>query len=123
MPFYNFAIIPTVTDRDPFWVTKHPKTSSEALQVIEHPADKVYSDITLPKNSAAGIIIAGFAFLFAFAMVWHIVWLGIFGLLGLAITIIIKSTQEDSEYTIPASEVALLDIKYSSKQSADTGTN
>ncbi|HEY4964627.1 MAG TPA: cytochrome o ubiquinol oxidase subunit I [Candidatus Saccharimonadales bacterium] len=118
MPFYNFAVIPTVADRDPFWISKHPKASSQALEIVKPTQAIKYSDITLPKNSGAGLIIAGFAFLFGFAMIWHIVWLGVVGLLGVIVTIIIRSTNDDTEYTIPASEVEIIDNKFRSQTKA-----
>lgn len=116
MPFYNFAILPVVTGRDPFWATKHPKEEGDLI-IVKNDAPK-YSDITLPKNSGMGLIIAGFAFLFGFGMIWHIVWLAIVGLIGVILSIIIRSTDEHTEYTIPASEVAVLDAQFKAKQAA-----
>jgi cytochrome o ubiquinol oxidase subunit I len=113
MPSYNFAILPVVTGRDPFWAAKYPKESTD-LEVVDNKKPK-YTDITLPKNTGMGVFIAGFAFLFAFSMIWHILWLGILGILGVVITLILRSTQDDTEYTIPASEVARLDAAYKTK--------
>jgi cytochrome o ubiquinol oxidase subunit 1 len=110
MPFYNFAILPKVTSRDPFWATKNPGEEPD-LEIIENKKP-VYEDISLPKNTGMGVIIASFAFLFGFSMVWHIIWLGLVGLLGVIISIIIRSTNEEVEYTIPAEEVEKLDHKY-----------
>jgi cytochrome o ubiquinol oxidase subunit 1 len=115
MPFYNFAVLPTVTDRDPFWATKHPK--EQDLQIVDKSTPK-YEDISMPKNSGLGIIIAGFAFLFGFSMVWHIVWLGILGVLGVIFTVILRSTDEETEYIIPAKEVEILDSKYKARKVA-----
>lgn len=112
MPFYNFAVIPTVTDRDQFWVDKHPRTSTAAVEIVNPDDVSKYEDITLPKNSGAGIIIAGFAFLFGFGMIWHIIWLAVIGLIGVIVTLVIRSSNDDLEYTIPASEVAILDAKF-----------
>lgn len=110
MPFYNFAILPKVHSRDPWWVEKHPKEDPD-LEIIEKEKPH-YEDILLPKNSGMGIIIAGFAFLFAFSMVWHIIWLGVIGLLGLIISIVIRSTDEETDFVIPAKEVERLDHQY-----------
>jgi cytochrome o ubiquinol oxidase subunit 1 len=115
MPFYNFAVLPTVTDRDPFWATKHPK--EQDLQIVDKSTPK-YEDISMPKNSGLGIIIAGFAFLVGFSMVWHIVWLGILGVLGVIFTVILRSTDEETEYIIPAKEVEILDSKYKARKVA-----
>jgi cytochrome o ubiquinol oxidase subunit 1 len=92
-PFYNFAVLPEVTERDAFWLSKH---SIETAEPIE------YKDIIMPKNTPVGMYVAGFAFLFGFAAVWHIWWLFIVALLGGILTIIIRTNDEDSEYVVPA---------------------
>ena len=114
MPFYNYAVLPVVSTRDPFWEQKHPSKKTVIHEVDNRP--KQYKDIVLPKNSAMGMLIAGFAFLFAFSMVWHILWLGIVGLLGVIISVIIRSTNEKTEYTIPAAKIAVMDKSLSEGQ-------
>lgn len=98
-PFYNFATIPVVRERDQFWVDK---------QAGRTPA-KHYEDITLPKNSGAGMAIAGFAFLFGFGMIWHIYWLVAVATLGIVGSIIRRSMNDDTEYVITAAEVEKLE--------------
>ncbi len=99
-PFYNYAVTPVVTDRDQFWVNKQSKT-----HVIKHR----YEDIEMPKNTGMGILIAFFAFVFGFAVIWHIIWLIPMGLFGIIISVIVRSTNDDTEYTITANELAKLD--------------
>jgi cytochrome o ubiquinol oxidase subunit 1 len=99
-PFYNYAVIPTVTDRDAFWEEKQAGT------IISAPT---YSDIHMPKNTGAGIIIAGFSFLVGFAAVWHIPWLAIIGVIGAVVVTIIRLTDDDTEYTITAAELKKLE--------------
>jgi cytochrome o ubiquinol oxidase subunit 1 len=92
-PEYNFAVIPTVTHRDQFWVDKkHKKVLTDA----------VYEDIRVPKNSGAGIVVGGFALLFGIGIIWHIWWMVIVALLGLIITLIIRLTSDDTEEVIKA---------------------
>jgi cytochrome o ubiquinol oxidase subunit 1 len=93
-PSYNFAVIPTVTTVDAWWEAKQ-----QPMQ------EKKYEDITMPKNTAMGIYISAFAFLIGFAFVWHILWLGIAGLIGVIACIIVRSMDEDTEYVITAAEV------------------
>ncbi|HUD10970.1 MAG TPA: cytochrome o ubiquinol oxidase subunit I [Candidatus Saccharimonadia bacterium] len=100
-PVYNFAIIPTITSRDPFWVDKHAKNPT-----TKKPE---YHDIELPKNSGMGLYISAFAFLFGFAAVWHILWLAIVGFIGIVVCIIVRASNDDSEYVIPAAEVARIE--------------
>jgi len=93
-PVYNFAVVPEVTGRDAFWEMKQKD--------LPKP---VYHDIHMPKNTATGIYIAGFAFLIGFAMVWHIIWLAVLALIGAVVVLIRRAFDENTEYIIPASEV------------------
>ncbi len=94
-PHYNFAVIPEVDDRDAFWVMKQSKTPKP-----------VYRDFQMPKNTPFGLYIAACAFVFGFAFIWHIWWLAIVSLLGLITCVIIRSTDDELEYTVTAAEVA-----------------
>lgn len=98
-PFYNFAIIPKVQSRDAFWEMKEKNLSEP----------KKYEDIVMPKNTAMGIYLSGFIFLAGFAIVWHIVWLAIAGIIGSIICVIIRSFDEETEYIIPAAEIARME--------------
>jgi cytochrome o ubiquinol oxidase subunit 1 len=102
-PFYNFAVIPNVESRDAFWEQKKALASGAKL-----PAKK-YEDIWLPKNSGMGFIIAGFAFLTGFGIIWYIWWLVVIGVIGILASIIVRTLDDDSEYLIPANEVEKLD--------------
>jgi len=96
-PFYNYAVLPVVTERDQFWADK---------QAGKKPATPKYEDIELPKNSGMGVIIAGFAFLFGFGFIWHLWWLVGIGLVGAIVTILIRTSEEETEYTVTAKELA-----------------
>lgn len=100
-PEYNFAVIPTVTSRDEFWEMKKKK----------HDTKPEYVDIWLPKNSGAGIILGGLALVFGLTIVWHVWWLAVVALIGIIVTMIIKLTQDDTDYRIPAAEVAKHELK------------
>ncbi len=99
VPFYNFASVPEIHGRDAFWDMKQS----------EHKPPKRYEDIEVPRNTAAGIFIAAGAFVFGFAMVWHM-----FLVAGLALVItiactIVRTFNEDTEYVLPASKVRELE--------------
>jgi cytochrome o ubiquinol oxidase subunit 1 len=98
-PVYNFATLPEVHDRDAWWAMKKSRQ-------IEKPQ---YEAIELPKNTSFALILAGCAFLFGFAVVWHIWWLAFLTLLGLITAIIIRSTEEKTEQTISAARVAKIE--------------
>ena len=103
VPFYSFAKTPQVSTRDAFWEAKKQKQTS---------TPQFYEDIVLTKNSPLALVIAGGALIFAFAVVWHIWWLAIVGLLIVIATIILRSMDEHTEYILSASEVERLDRAY-----------
>ncbi|PWY55892.1 cytochrome o ubiquinol oxidase subunit I [Legionella qingyii] len=106
---YNFAHIPVVSDIDNFWEQKQKeinrldKTNKEIL---------TYQDIHMPKNTSVGFIIGIFAFIFSFAMVWHIWWLVLLGLGSIVLSLIMRSFNYDTDYHITANEVEANEIKY-----------
>lgn len=93
-PAYNFTTIPEVTSRDAFYEMKHGGKIS-----------KKYEDIPMPKNTASGIFISLYAFLIGFGFVWEIVWLVVFGFIGIIVVFIRRTFDDDIEYTISAAEV------------------
>lgn len=101
-PFYNYALTPSVTDRDPFW---------EAKQAARRPDKPHYADIHMPKNSPFGMYIAGFSFVFGFAAIWHINWLLPVGLLGVITCVIIRLNDDATSYYLPAATVAEFEAK------------
>jgi cytochrome o ubiquinol oxidase subunit I len=68
-----------------------------------------YEDIEMPKNSGAGVVLGGLAFLLGFAMVWQIWWLAIVCGLGAALTVIVRGSDDAAEYRLPAAEVAKIE--------------
>lgn len=99
-PVYNFAVIPQVNDRDAFWAAKQRGATDRRPE---------YADIELPKNTSFGVLLGGMSLIFGFAIIWHIWWLAAIALLAIIITIIIRSTKDDTEYVIPAAEVARIE--------------
>jgi cytochrome o ubiquinol oxidase subunit I len=97
-PVYNFAVIPEVTGRDAYWTMKHKKSLKPE-----------YEDIHLPTNSGLSLIIAACAFMGGFAVVWHIWWLAVLGLLGIMLSVILRSTTGEHEHRITAATVAKLE--------------
>lgn len=99
IPFYNFAVLPKVHERDAFWEMKKINTKNNTE----------ITAITLPKNTAMGLYIAGLAFILGFAMVWHMFVIAGMCALSILICIILKTFQEDSEYVLSAEEVRKLE--------------
>lgn len=101
-PFYNFAHTPEVRGRDPFWQAKQDKAD------VNKPP---YADIHMPKNTPMGMYIAGFAFLLGFALIWHIVWLQLLGVFGIIACMVIRLSDDDFEYYVPANEVEKIECQ------------
>ena len=96
-PIYNFAIIPTVTDRDEFMAAKQ---HGRAYITPDH-----YEDIHMPASTPIGMIICIAAIALGFSLVWYIWWLAAVSFALIPIAFIIRSFNLDTEIIIPAAEV------------------
>lgn len=96
-PFYNFAHIMPVEDRDAYWALKQ---RPEKISVPQYEA------IRLPKNTSMAFILAVLAFGGGFAIVWHIYWLAILSFLTIICCLVVRSLDEKPEYRLPAADVA-----------------
>ncbi|WAS99950.1 cytochrome o ubiquinol oxidase subunit I [Rouxiella chamberiensis] len=103
-PFYNFAIVPHIHDRDEFWDMKEKGTA--------YVKPEKYEEIHMPKNSGAGFVIAVCSLAFGFAAIWDMWWLVIVGFLGVVITWIWKSFDEDVDYYVPVAEVERIENEH-----------
>ena len=101
-PDYNFAFTPLVHDNDAW----HDMKQRGALRPVNG-----FKSIHMPKNTAAGFIIAMLATGAGFALIWHM-WL--FAGLGFVATIgsaIFHTFNYDRDFYIPAEEVASTEAK------------
>jgi cytochrome o ubiquinol oxidase subunit 1 len=106
--FYNFARIPVVRTIDAFWDQK-----VHGLDIESEPKSQpTYEDIHMPKNTAVGFVMSMFAFVGSFAMVWHIWWLAIVGILGAVGSLIFRSFDYHTDYYLKASEVEANELVY-----------
>jgi cytochrome o ubiquinol oxidase subunit 1 len=102
-PFYNFAHIPRVFSRDAFWHMKYADAPA--------PEHGHYEDIHMPKNTGMGFYIALCSFLFGFGMIWHIIWLAVLGIIGAIVCLVVRMFDEDTDYYVPAEEIARIEAK------------
>ncbi len=65
------------------------------------------NEIHMPKNSGAAVVIAAFATIFGFAMIWYIWWLAVVSFVGILASWIIKSFDEDVDYYVTVKEIEL----------------
>ncbi|SKA20251.1 cytochrome o ubiquinol oxidase subunit 1 [Enhydrobacter aerosaccus] len=100
-PPWNFAFLPHVQAPDAWWRMK------QAGQHTSVPgAERQWHAITLPRNSPVGFFISFFAVISGFALIWHIWWMAIIGIAGMAASGLVHAWRIDSEIEIPAEEVA-----------------
>jgi cytochrome o ubiquinol oxidase subunit I len=99
-PAYNFAVLPNVETIDAFWEMKR-----KGLR----PVTAGYETIHVPHNSATGFVTAFFAVVTGFALIWHIWWIVILGLLAAATTILMFGWEDDREREISPGEIARLE--------------
>ncbi|ASM49227.1 cytochrome o ubiquinol oxidase subunit I [Pseudoalteromonas espejiana DSM 9414] len=103
---YNFATIPHVDDIDAWTEAK------EKGQAYQTKAS--YSPIHMPKNTSAGVLMAASLTAFCFAMIWHIWWLAVVGLVGGIAIFIKRCYSNDVDYYIQPDEIARTEAAYNS---------
>ncbi len=91
-PHYNFASVPVVHGRDAFWMMKQEGAQSSA-----------HKEITIPKNTSLGLVVAALALVFGFSIVWHIWWLVLCTAVAVVVVLIARSFDEATEYTTTSS--------------------
>ena len=99
-PAYNFAVLPRVETIDAFWEMKRRGLSA---------AEPVYETIEVPRNSPTGLVVAFFAVVTGFSLIWYIWWLVIFGFLAILVTVMVFGWSENRQHEIPANEIARME--------------
>jgi hypothetical protein len=77
--------------------------------VLLPPVEPTYEAIEMPRNSPIGIVNAFFATITGFALIWHIWWIVIIGLLAIAVGVLVFGWSENRDREISASEIARLE--------------
>ncbi|AGW93843.1 MULTISPECIES: cytochrome o ubiquinol oxidase subunit I [Cupriavidus] len=95
-PQYNFAFTPVVHDTDAWW---HMKQHG-----YQRP-QQGFIPIHMPKNTAAGIVLAGLSTLCGFALIWYIWWLAIASFAATIIAAIIHTFNYKRDYYLPTEQV------------------
>jgi cytochrome o ubiquinol oxidase subunit 1 len=102
-PEFNFATPVQVFGRDAFWATKRDRLPSPGAPDMPAP-----SSIAVPRPTATGFFIAFFAVVLGFAMVWHIWWMAIAGLLGIVAVALKLAWRASDETMIDSADVAAM---------------
>jgi Heme/copper-type cytochrome/quinol oxidases, subunit 1 len=96
-PEYNFAFTPVVHDNDAWWDMKQ--------RGAQRPLSG-FLPIHMPRNTAAGVVIAGLSTACAFGLIWHIWWLAGAAFAATVIASIVHTFNYKRDYHIPAETVA-----------------
>jgi cytochrome o ubiquinol oxidase subunit 1 len=103
-PVFNFAVLPQVGGEEAYWSMKRA-----AIEQHDWGDEPDYRDIEMPRNSATGVVCAFFATLTGFALIWHIWWMVVLGLVCAFATFVVFAWRDHGEYDIPAPDVAAID--------------
>jgi cytochrome o ubiquinol oxidase subunit 1 len=95
-PAYNFAFTPVVHNVDAWWDMKQ--------NGYVRPTSG-FRPIHMPKNTGAGLILAGLATLAGFALIWQIWWLAAVGVLALIGGAIFHTFNYNRDFNIPVDDV------------------
>jgi cytochrome o ubiquinol oxidase subunit 1 len=95
-PAYNFAFTPRIHAIDAWWDMKQNGYVRPTAGFLP---------IHMPKNTGAGVILAGLSTVVAFGLIWHIWWLAGGGFLALVAGAIAHSFNYDRDFSIPVAEV------------------
>ncbi|QHT60865.1 cytochrome ubiquinol oxidase subunit I [Paenibacillus lycopersici] len=100
-PLYNFAVVPVVEERDPFWEEKERRDFAPAPLI---PASQL-EPIHMPKNSGVPFVFSACWFVAGFGFVFGWNWMAFTGLAGVGISLLVRSFQYDTDYYVPVDEV------------------
>ena len=103
-PAFNFAVMPDVTGEESYWDIKQKAIEQRRLTDLPD-----YKPIEMPRNSPTGFVTAFFAVVTGFALIWHIWWMVIVGIVGAFVTFVAFAWRDVSEYELSATELAGID--------------
>ncbi len=95
-PDYNFAFTPVVHDNDAWWDMKS--------RGYQRPLGG-FKPILMPRNTGAGIILAGLSIALAFGLIWYIWWLAAVSFIGLLAVAIGHTFNYARDFRIPAETI------------------
>jgi cytochrome o ubiquinol oxidase subunit 1 len=103
-PPFNFAVLPNVKTEEPYWGMKQ-----KARELVHLSPEPAYEPVEVPRNNPTGFVTAFFATAVGFAMIWHIWWMAILGLVGAFATFVAFAWRDVAEEIIPREDVARID--------------
>jgi len=100
-PPWNFAVLPQVGDIDALWKGKQRQRAQQGQPTKERQLEP----IEVPKSSPAGFVIAFFAVIIGFAMIWHIWWMAGAGASGVFLTMLAFAFREEEEMEVSVQQI------------------
>jgi cytochrome aa3-600 menaquinol oxidase subunit 1 len=102
-PHYNFAVLPEVRSMDAYWQMKNDK-------VDIHPESK-FKKIHMPNYSGRPFLMSCFFGFAGFGLVFEWFWMGIVGVIGVFITMILRSFDYEDGHYVSLDEVKETELK------------
>jgi cytochrome o ubiquinol oxidase subunit I len=104
-PAWNFSVMPNVEHVDQYWETKRAGTPRRI-------SVRSFAELHLPRNTPVGVILAFFAVVLGFALVWHIDWLAAVALICVVAVALREFWKTDREDFISAEQVAAFEREH-----------
>jgi cytochrome o ubiquinol oxidase subunit 1 len=105
-PPWNFAELPQVAGLDEYWEAKRRNGGvlTPSKGELDHPLE-------MPRPSALGVVLASFAFIAGFALVWHIFWLAGAGLAAMVVACLVRGWQAEREVAVSSADIAAFESR------------
>ena len=101
-PPWNFGLSPQVEGTDVYWAMKQVSSGMHSTTAAD-----AYQPVHMPRNNPTGFFAAFFAVVLGFALIWHIWWMAIAGLLGEVTVALLQAWRTNGEIEISAEEIAM----------------
>jgi len=112
-PAWNFSHLPQANRADAFWTMKQQRGTAQDRNVKRN-----YESIHVPRNNPTGFLLAFFAVLTGFSLIWRIWWGAGLGLLGAIVVCLIQAWRTDGEIEVSTEEVAAFERLHGPRESA-----
>ncbi|GAB4189965.1 MAG: cytochrome o ubiquinol oxidase subunit I [Simkaniaceae bacterium] len=96
-PFYNYAVLPKVETRDPFWEMK--KSGKKQRRAED------YREIHMPKNTSMGFFIGVYSFLLTFGLIWYMFWLSALSFIAIMFCLVKRYLEKDTDFYVTVEEI------------------
>jgi cytochrome o ubiquinol oxidase subunit I len=118
-PSWNFSHLPQADSADAFWAMKQQRATALDHNVKgTYDVRGTYESIHVPRNNPTGFLLAFFAVLLGFSLIWRIWWGAGLGLSGAILVCLMQAWRTDGEVEVPAEQVAAFEHLHGLKERA-----